>query len=564
MVADDLPMEVRTAFGVPSGPARLLPGGDGTCWLAGGLVLKPAPRPAVASWLAEVFADLRGPGFRVPLPVRAADGSWVAGGWAAWTAVEGEPDPVARWPDLVAASRAFHAALAGVPAPDWLGRGRNRWAVAERVAWDQAEVELAPELSDLVEGLRAAIRPVRLPDQLVHGDIAGNVLFAAGQPPTVTDFSPSRRPTGYALAIAAVDLLAWSAAPPSILDELAHEDDIDQLLLRALIWRLVTESLGRPDPGSRQAVRRANEPVVELLLSRVSGRPVTTGPATDADIAASAGRALGREITGLRPVTGGHSRSVTRIADHAGGGSAFVKAAAPAGRAELGVELAVYEALGDRPFLPRLLASTSEPLPMLVLEMLEQDHWVRDWTAPLVAATRKLLHDVHTLPAPSGVPVLREASNPWETIAADPARLLRMNVCSRRWLAEHLETLHAAAAEAPTEGDSLIHRDVRAANLWCRDGRLVLADWASAAIGDPWLDHHLWLVALHAEGGPVPDTGQGPHATGHAALIAGQQPLLTPARDTNPALFDQRRRRLTAALSWAARLLRIPPPQPPT
>lgn len=529
-------------------------------------MFRPAPRPAVASWLAEVFADLRGPGFRVPLPVRAADGSWVAGGWAAWTAVEGEPDPVTRWPDLVAAGRAFHAALADVPAPDWLGRGRSRWEVAERVAWDQADVRLAPELSDLVDRLRAATRPVGLPSQLVHGDIAGNVLFAAGQPPAVIDFSPSRRPAGYALAVAAVDLLTWSAAPPSILDELACEDDIDQLLLRALIWRLVTESLGRPDAGSRQAVRSASEPVAELLLSRVSGRPMsgrpmTTGPATDADIAMSVGRVLGREITGLRPVMGGHSRSVARIADDAGGGSVFVKAVAPADRAEFGVELAVYEALGDRPFLPRLLASAGEPLPILVLEALEQEHWLRGWTPALVAATRTLLHDLHTLPAPSGVPVLREMFNPWEAIAADPARLLRMGVCSRRWLAEHLDTLHAAAAGAPIEGDSLIHRDVRAANLWCRDGRLVLADWASAAIGDPWLDHHLWLVALHAEGGPAPDTGQGPHAIGHAALIAGQQPLLTPARDSDPALFDQRRRRLTAALSWAARLLHIPPPQ---
>lgn len=30
------------------------------------------------------------------------------------------------------------------------------WPVAERVAWDQAEVEPAPERSDLIESLRAA------------------------------------------------------------------------------------------------------------------------------------------------------------------------------------------------------------------------------------------------------------------------------------------------------------------------------------------------------------------------------------------------------------------------
>jgi uncharacterized protein (TIGR02569 family) len=524
------------------------------------VVLKPGQDRVVASWLAEVFDGLAGPGFRVPRPVRAADGSWIVGGWAAWTAVDGEPDPLARWPDLVAAGRAFHAALADVPAPGWLGRGRDRWTVADRVAWGEADVELAPELADLVGGLRAATRPVRLPSQLIHGDFAGNVLFAPGQPPAVIDFSPSRRPAGYALAVAAVDLLAWSAAPPGILDELADEDEIDQLLLRALVYRLVTESLGRPDPDSRQAVLRATEPVVDLLLSRVAGRPAATAvPMTDPDIAERAGRLLGCEITALRPADGGHSRSVTRIAERAGGGRVFVKVGGPA---ELEVELAVYEALGGNTFLPRVLASSREP--MLVLEALEPGGWVRDWTPRLIDATAKLLRDVHTLPAPPGVPVLGAMPNPWVAIAADPNRLLRMGVCSNRWLAAHLDTLHAAGAEAPTAGNSLIHRDVRAANLWCHNNRLLLADWASSTIGDPWLDHHLWLVALHAEGGPAPDLGQGPHAAEQAALIAGQQPLLAPARDANPALFDHRCRHLTVALSWAARLLHLPPPQPPT
>jgi aminoglycoside phosphotransferase (APT) family kinase protein len=150
--------------------------------------------------------------------------------------------------------------------------------------------------------------------------------------------------------------------------------------------------------------------------------------------------------------------------------------------------------------------------------------------------------------------------NPWDALAASPARLLRLGICSAQWLDSHLDLLRATAEAAQTAGDSLIHRDVRAANLFHHGGRLVLVDWGSAAIGDPWLDHHLWLVAVHAEGGPVPEVHQGPYAIGHAALIAGSQPLLTPARDANPALFDLRRRLLGTALSWTARLLDIPPP----
>jgi uncharacterized protein (TIGR02569 family) len=122
--------------------------------------------------------------------------------------------------------------------------------VADRVAWGEASVVVAPELQGLVDDLVAARAPVELPSQLVHGDLAGNVLFADGQAPAVIDFSPYWRPAGYALAVAAVDVLVWPAAPPSILDALDSEERRDQLLLRALLHRLVAESLGPPDPES--------------------------------------------------------------------------------------------------------------------------------------------------------------------------------------------------------------------------------------------------------------------------------------------------------------------------
>jgi aminoglycoside phosphotransferase (APT) family kinase protein len=181
-----------------------------------------------------------------------------------------------------------------------------------------------------------------------------------------------------------------------------------------------------------------------------------------------------------------------------------------------------------------------------------------------VTRTRALLGRIHDLPAPAGLRRLPDPTsdvNPWEAIAADPQRLLRLQVCEPAWLDAHLDELRAAAADAPTAGQALVHLDVHAANLWHQNGRLVLVDWAAAAVGNPWLDHHTWLMFLHAEGGPPPEAQQGPHAAGHAALIAGQQPLLAPSRDANPVLFAARRRYLTVALGWAARLLGIAPPR---
>lgn len=274
---DEPPAGVLAAFGLAGPPVRL-PGGQGACWRAGQVVLKPDQARAQGSWLAEVFAELAGPGFRVPRPVRAAGGGWVVEGWAGWCWVDGESDPLARWPELIAVSRAFHRALAGRARPRWANRGTSVWAAADRVAWGEARAAVVAELADLVEGPLAATRPVRLASQLVHGDIAGNVLFGAGQDPAVIDFSPYWRPPGYALAVAAVDLLTWSGAPPAILDELAGEPELDQLLLRALVFRTVTESLVHNRPGQEgdlTAVRRATEPVTELLLARRrrAGRP---------------------------------------------------------------------------------------------------------------------------------------------------------------------------------------------------------------------------------------------------------------------------------------------------
>jgi hypothetical protein len=112
---------------------------------------------------------------------------------------------------------------------------------------------------------------VRLEAQLIHGDLGGNVLFAEGEPPAVIDFSPYWRPAGLALAVAAVDAPLWSGADPAILDELAGQPELDQLLARALVYRLVTEMIFRRDDGSGlEAVARASRPVTDLVLARVA------------------------------------------------------------------------------------------------------------------------------------------------------------------------------------------------------------------------------------------------------------------------------------------------------
>jgi len=290
---------VLAAFGARADPVPL-PGGEGTAWRAGEVVLKPAGDPRVARWTAELYRDLgllagRDHGFRVPRPLRAAArdgaardgaardeaaGDWVAGGWVAWQWLPGQPASWAGvspfWPRLIAASRAFHAALAGRPAPPWLGRDGSPWTAGDQVAWGERDpgsvLAAAPgPLAGQLRGLLAALRPVRLPSQLIHGDLGGNVLFSPASPPAVIDFSPYWRPAGLALAVAAVDALTWGGADPAILGELDGEPEIGQLLARAHVGRLVTEVVSRRgDQGGLDTVARTGRPVTVLILARLA------------------------------------------------------------------------------------------------------------------------------------------------------------------------------------------------------------------------------------------------------------------------------------------------------
>jgi uncharacterized protein (TIGR02569 family) len=276
---DGVPGEVLAAFGLAGTVPVRLAGGQGTAWRAGQAVLKPADSERAGRWFAEVYDTLSGPGFRVPRPVRSAAGDWVALGWTAYQWVPGIAADWAgdspRWPEMVTVSRALHAALASVPVPSWRAAEENEWTIGDEVAWGERDPGplLGPAAGPLaapVSRLLAALRPVDLPAQLVHADLGGNVLFADGLPPAVIDFSPLERPAGLPLAVAAVDALMWHQARPEVLSHLAGERELDQLLARALVYRLVTEIVRHAGTAGVDAAARAAEPVAGLVLARLA------------------------------------------------------------------------------------------------------------------------------------------------------------------------------------------------------------------------------------------------------------------------------------------------------
>jgi uncharacterized protein (TIGR02569 family) len=266
---DGPPREVWDAFGL-TGPVQSLPGGEGHSLRVGDAVLKPVADELSATWMARVLSGLEGDGFRVPRPVRARDGRWVVHGWSAAEFVDGETGPAGRWAEVLAAGRAFHAALRATPCPAFLADRDDRWAVGDRVAWREEEIDALPELEPLLRRLLHLLpTDGASPNSgagLVHGDLSGNVLFAPGQPPAIIDFSPYCRPPAYADAIVTVDGLLWSGATPALVELAATGTDFPRMLARATIFRLVAlDGLARQVDRTCRDEQVLFAPVVALV-----------------------------------------------------------------------------------------------------------------------------------------------------------------------------------------------------------------------------------------------------------------------------------------------------------
>ena len=274
------PPEALAAFGAGGEPVRLA-GGQGTTWRVGDLVLKPVGDPVAHAWVCDAQATWPARAtVRVPEPVRSAAGAWQHAGWGAHRWLDGataragdDPDRFRRCVDD------FHAAAAGLAPPAFLAERDDPWSFGERVAFEGAEPCGSTEVVRLIERATAALEPVGALSQVVHGDLGGNVLWTDGRPPAVIDWSPYFRPPGWALAVVAMDAVCWEGAAPSLLDQWADVPDWDQLLLRAVVYRLATrgrfETLGAERPGSDGYLAERGA-CVDLVIERL-GRKASHG-----------------------------------------------------------------------------------------------------------------------------------------------------------------------------------------------------------------------------------------------------------------------------------------------
>jgi len=263
---------VLAAFGL-TGRQSPLPGGRGLAVRVDDAVLLPAPDVAASTWAAEVAERLRSPDVRMPRPLRSGDGRWVVDGWSASEHVEGVDGPAGRWRELLATARSLHRELAPEPMPAWLAGRQDPWAEADRAAWGEKTPTPGPVTAPLVARLLQARTPLPqvLPDQLVHGDLTGNVLLPVHEGhsvPTVIDLSPYWRPAEAAVAVVVADGLLWHDAGPELVDIADLGTCGPQLLVRALLFRLLAlDALTRDRPAAAVAELPAHEAAARLVLT---------------------------------------------------------------------------------------------------------------------------------------------------------------------------------------------------------------------------------------------------------------------------------------------------------
>jgi len=234
--------EAVRAFGARSDELRRLPGGIGHAWTDGRLVLKPVGCVPEHTWVCEVYASWSATEVRVPepvMPVGQRHRSWSVDGWGAHVFLPGRdtelPGEASRVKET---SDAFHDCVQDLPRPAFMDDRADPWAFGDRLAWEDAEPEGDAATLRMIDRLRAHLAPVASASQAIHGDILPNVLLHDRLPPAVIDWPPYFRPAAMANAIAATDAVTFRAAPLSLLDEWSSGPDWDQLLIRAVLYRL--------------------------------------------------------------------------------------------------------------------------------------------------------------------------------------------------------------------------------------------------------------------------------------------------------------------------------------
>jgi uncharacterized protein (TIGR02569 family) len=258
--------EILTSFRIAEDIVPLR-GGQHTSVRVGNAVLKPVDDTRHAEWLLDVMFRINPRGYRISKPIRSIDGTFVYKGWAC-TRYEQGADKRGHIKEKLLAAKMLHRDLSHLNIRD-VPHSDNPWSRGHRIAWqiDDLPTQTPQESQELIYHL---LRRVSLREeyevQIVHGDLAGNILFDQVSGPLIIDFSPTIAPVEYAEAILACDCIAWQGSKVSELLLLPDNGTYKEMIVRAVVFRLAVSAIF--SQGDRHIFLdeyQAFKPIIEWL-----------------------------------------------------------------------------------------------------------------------------------------------------------------------------------------------------------------------------------------------------------------------------------------------------------
>ncbi|MDY6048980.1 MAG: TIGR02569 family protein [Corynebacterium sp.] len=274
---EQVPFVVQRAFNAYLDSAAvsdhpLSPAWDGGVRI-GDLVASPVADVERANWSATVCDTVAPTGVRLARPLRSTDGRFTVAGWKVSQFVPGEIH--ARADEVVAASLRLAESMAALPIPRFATRTVpailsevDIFDLADRAAWADnpapvlavgfgpgaeatEDQQIALENAAVVLSRREEISGA---DHVCHADMFATTLTWQSQPPCVTGIVCVAHPAAYTAALTMVDAMIAGAANADLIDRFRDVRNIDQLVIRALLYRLYIHAL-HPQANSHAGTR---------------------------------------------------------------------------------------------------------------------------------------------------------------------------------------------------------------------------------------------------------------------------------------------------------------------
>lgn len=259
--------EIIDLFGL-KGAIKKLSGGQGESIRVGNYVLKPVTEIEKYTFTGQVLETLPDSiNLKIAKPVRSKEGNFTEKGYGATQYLEGTFLKGHIY-QKTAACQTLNQLLKSVRQPPEWHSWSSPWQLANQVAWQETilPADTHPESRKIIEQIQSGYETLYLSNQLIHSDLAGNILFNETMP-VIIDFSPEFRPAIYAEVLTITDSIAWHNENPESLWQTKHPvETVIQLALRAVVFRLTVNVFFKPQNSELFKTELKNFlPVLNLL-----------------------------------------------------------------------------------------------------------------------------------------------------------------------------------------------------------------------------------------------------------------------------------------------------------